>query len=39
MEVKGLGKATVNPETHVIKVIKYQALNKDTIDQLVAMGL
>jgi simple sugar transport system substrate-binding protein len=39
MEVKGLGKATVNPETKVIKVIKYQPLNKDTIDQLVAMGL
>ncbi len=39
MEIKGLGKATVNPETRVIKVIKYQALNKDTIDQLVAMGL
>ncbi|MBV9392721.1 MAG: autoinducer 2 ABC transporter substrate-binding protein [Verrucomicrobia bacterium] len=39
MEIKGLGKATVNPETHVIKVIKYQALNKSTIDQLVAMGL
>ena len=39
MEIKGLGKAMVNPETRVIKVIKYQALNKDTIDQLVGMGL
>src|ERR1700732_3200427 len=38
-EIKGLGKATVNPETHVIKVIKYQAVNKDTVDQLVALGL
>jgi simple sugar transport system substrate-binding protein len=39
MEVKGLGKATVNPETKVIKVIKYQPLNKDTMDELVKMGL
>jgi simple sugar transport system substrate-binding protein len=39
IDIKGLGKATVNPETRVIKVIKYQALNKETIDQLVGMGL
>ena len=39
VEIKGLGKATVNPETHVIKVIKYQTINKDTVDQLVALGL
>jgi simple sugar transport system substrate-binding protein len=38
-EIKGLGKATVNPETYVIKVIKYQAVNKDTVDQLIALGL
>ena len=39
VEIKGLGKATVNPETHVIKVIKYQVINKDTVDQLIALGL
>jgi simple sugar transport system substrate-binding protein len=39
VEIKGLGKATVNPETRVIKVIKYQTINKDTVDQLIALGL
>jgi simple sugar transport system substrate-binding protein len=39
VEIKGLGKATVDPETHVIRVIKYQEVNKDTVDQLIALGL
>jgi len=39
VEIKGLGKANVNPETHVIKVIKYQTINKDTVDELIALGL
>ena len=39
VEIKGLGKATVDETTHVIRVIKYQPVNKDTVDQLVALGL
>jgi len=39
LEIKGLGKATVDETTHVIRVIKYQPVNKDTVDQLVALGL
>jgi len=39
VEIKGLGKATVDSDTHVIRVIKYQEVNKDTVDQLIALGL
>ncbi|MBV9490717.1 MAG: autoinducer 2 ABC transporter substrate-binding protein [Verrucomicrobia bacterium] len=39
MEIPGLGKATVDPEKRVIRVIKVLAINKDTVDQLASMGL
>lgn len=39
MEIPGLGKVSVDPKTRVIRVIKMVAINKDTIDELVALGL
>ena len=39
MDFPDLGKATVDPEKRVIRVIKVQAINKDTVAQLAAMGL
>jgi len=39
MDFPGLGKATVDPEKRVIRVIKLQPINKDTVGQLAAMGL
>ena len=39
MELPGLGKVSVNPETRNILAQKLQPINKDTIDDLVSMGL
>jgi simple sugar transport system substrate-binding protein len=39
MDFPGLGKATVDPEKRVIRAIKLQPINKDTVAQLAAMGL
>ena len=39
MDFPGLGKATVDPEKRVIRVIKLQPINKDTVAELAAMGL
>jgi simple sugar transport system substrate-binding protein len=39
MDFPGLGKATVDPEKRVIRVIKLQPINKDTVAQLAALGL
>jgi simple sugar transport system substrate-binding protein len=39
MEIPGLGKASVDPEKRVIRVIKVLAIDKTTIDQLVSLGL
>jgi len=39
MEIPGLGKVSVDPDTRVIRVIKMLAINKDTVDELVALGL
>jgi simple sugar transport system substrate-binding protein len=39
MEVEGLGKVSVNKETRNILGAKLEAINKDTIDKLVEMGL
>ncbi len=39
MEIPGLGKVSVDPQTRVIRAIKVLAINKDTIDELVALGL
>jgi simple sugar transport system substrate-binding protein len=39
MDFPGLGKATVDPQTRVIRVIKLQPINKETVAQLAEMGL
>jgi simple sugar transport system substrate-binding protein len=39
MEIPGLGKVSVDPQTRVIRAIKVLAINKDTVDELVALGL
>jgi len=39
MEIEGLGKVSVNKETRNILGAKLEAINKDTIDKLVEMGL
>jgi simple sugar transport system substrate-binding protein len=39
MDFPGLGKATVDPQKRVIRAIKLQPINKDTVAQLAAMGL
>jgi simple sugar transport system substrate-binding protein len=39
MEVEGLGKVAVNKDTRNILGAKLEAINKDTIDKLVEMGL
>ena len=39
MEIQGMGKVSVDPETRNIRVNNVQKYNKDTIDGLVALGL
>ena len=39
MDFPGLGKATVDPQKKVIRVIKVQPINKETVAELAAMGL
>jgi simple sugar transport system substrate-binding protein len=39
MELPGLGKVSVNPQTRQIQAQKLQPINKDTIDSLVQVGL
>jgi simple sugar transport system substrate-binding protein len=39
MDFPGLGKATVDPQKRVIRAIKVQPINKDTVAELAAMGL
>lgn len=39
MEIPGLGPVTVDPATRNIQAQKLQAINKETIDELVGMGL
>ena len=39
MDFPGLGKVTVDPQKRVIRAIKLQAINKDTVAQLAALGL
>jgi len=39
MEIPGLGKVSVDPEKRVIRAIKVLAIDKNTIDELVALGL
>lgn len=39
MEIPGMGKVTVDPETRVIKANKIQPINKETIGKLVELGL
>ena len=39
MEIPGLGKVTVDPEKRVIRVIKVQPIDKETVEELAAMGL
>ncbi len=39
MELEGLGKVSVDKEKRLILAQKLQAINKDTIDELVKMGL
>ncbi|HEY0792113.1 MAG TPA: substrate-binding domain-containing protein [Chthoniobacterales bacterium] len=39
MDFPGLGKATVDPQKRVIRVIKLQPINKDTVAELAALGL
>jgi simple sugar transport system substrate-binding protein len=39
MDIPGLGKATVDPEKRVIRVIKILTIDKSTVDQLAAIGL
>lgn len=39
MEIPGLGKASVDPEKRVIRVIKVLKIDKDTVDKLAALGL
>ncbi|MBV9997973.1 MAG: autoinducer 2 ABC transporter substrate-binding protein [Verrucomicrobia bacterium] len=39
MEIPGLGKASVDPEKRVIRVIKVLKIDKDTVDKLASLGL
>jgi hypothetical protein len=39
MDIPGLGKASVDPEKRIIRVIKVLAIDKSTVDQLAALGL
>jgi simple sugar transport system substrate-binding protein len=39
MDFPGLGKATVDPQKRVIRAIKVQPINKETVAQLASMGL
>ena len=39
MDFPGLGKVTVDPQKRVIRAIKLQPINKDTVAQLAALGL
>jgi simple sugar transport system substrate-binding protein len=39
MDFPGLGKVTVDPQKRVIRAIKLQAINKDTVPQLAELGL
>jgi simple sugar transport system substrate-binding protein len=39
MDFPGLGKVTVDPQKRVIRAIKLQAINRDTVPQLAALGL
>jgi simple sugar transport system substrate-binding protein len=39
MEIPGLGKVSVDPQTRVIRAIKVLAIDKNTVDELVALGL
>jgi simple sugar transport system substrate-binding protein len=39
MDIPGLGKASVDPEKRVIRVIKVLAIDKSTVDQLASLGL
>ena len=39
MDFPGLGKATVDPQKRVIRAIKLQAINKDTVAELATLGL
>jgi simple sugar transport system substrate-binding protein len=39
MDIPGLGKASVDPEKRVIRVIKVLKIDKDTVDQLASLGL
>ena len=39
MEIPGLGKVSVDPQTRVIRAIKVLKIDKDTIDELAEMGL
>jgi simple sugar transport system substrate-binding protein len=39
MEIPGLGPVKVDPATRNIMAQKLQPINKDTIDELVGMGL
>jgi simple sugar transport system substrate-binding protein len=39
MEIPGLGKVSVDPEKRIIRAIKVLAIDKDTVDDLVKLGL
>jgi simple sugar transport system substrate-binding protein len=39
MELPGLGKVSVDPNKRVIRAIKVLAIDKNTIDELVGLGL
>ncbi len=39
MEIPGLGKVSVDPEKRVIRAIKVLAIDKNTVDELSALGL
>ena len=39
MEIPGLGKVSVDPEKRVIRAIKVLAIDKNTVDELVELGL
>lgn len=39
MEIPGVGKVSVDPETRIIRAIKVLSIDKDTVDGLAAIGL
>jgi hypothetical protein len=39
MEIPGLGKVSVDPQKRVIRAIKVLSIDKNTVDELAAMGL